>query len=80
MEFPDSKVRLLDLPPGHFPITPISWKFTTILTDEHGTQRKVRITRHQLPIQPGFAVTGQSAQGKTLPQVIVNLHEGSFGA
>ena len=80
VEFPDSKVRLLDLPPGHFPITPISWKFATILTDEHGTQRKVHITHHQLPIQPGFTVTGQSAQGKTLPQVIVNLHEGSFGA
>ena len=80
VEFPDSKIQLLDLPYGHFPITPISWQFTTILPAEDGKQQKVRITRHQLPIQPGFAVTGQSAQGKTLPQVIVNLHEGGFGA
>jgi hypothetical protein len=34
----------------------------------------MQITRHQLPIQPAFAVTGHSAQGKTLPQVLVNLH------
>ena len=80
VKFPDSKIQLLELPHGHFPITPISWRFTTLLPDENGKLRKVRITHHQLPIQPGFAVTGQSAQGKTLPHVIVNLHEGSFGA
>ncbi|KAG1811782.1 uncharacterized protein BJ212DRAFT_1277471, partial [Suillus subaureus] len=38
------------------------------------------ITRHQLPIQPVFAVTGHSAQGKTLPKVLINLHEGGFVA
>ena len=33
-----------------------------------------------MPIQPGFSVTGQSAQGKTLPNVLAHLHEGCFGA
>ena len=33
-----------------------------------------------LPIQPAFAVTGHSAQGKTLPSVLVNLHEEGFAA
>jgi hypothetical protein len=27
-----------------------------------------------------FAVTGHSAQGKTLPKVLINLHEGGFAA
>jgi hypothetical protein len=40
--------------------------------------KKIRVTRHQLPIQPAFTVTGHSLQGKTLPDVIVNLHEGRF--
>ncbi|KAG1800615.1 hypothetical protein EV424DRAFT_1352073, partial [Suillus variegatus] len=39
---------------------------------------KLRVIREQLPIQPAFAVTGHSAQGKTLAKVIVNLHEGGF--
>ena len=38
------------------------------------------IVRSQLPIQPAFAVTGHSAQGKTLPKVLVNLAEGGFAA
>jgi len=33
-----------------------------------------------MPIQPGFAVTRLSAQGKTLPKVLVGLHEGGFAA
>jgi len=33
-----------------------------------------------VPVQPGFAVTGQSAQGKTLPCALANLHEGGFSA
>ncbi|KAG9310716.1 hypothetical protein JVU11DRAFT_9315 [Chiua virens] len=41
---------------------------------------KVRIERLQLPIQPAFAVTGHSAQGKTLPKIMVDLSEGGFAA
>ena len=75
VHFPSSRIRLQSLPDGCFPIVPISWSCTTILDGE-----KIRFTRKQLPIEPAFAVTGQSAQGKTLPKVIVNLHEGGFAA
>jgi hypothetical protein len=80
IEFPTSKVQLSNMPRNFFPIVPVSWTFTTLLEDAQGNERKLRITRHQLPIQPAFAVTGHSAQGKTLPSVLVNLHEGGFGA
>lgn len=80
VEFPQSKVHLSNLPDKWFPIVPVSWTFTTLLLADDGTERKLRITRHQLPIQPAFAVTGHSCQGKTLPTVLVNLHEGGFGA
>jgi ATP-dependent exoDNAse (exonuclease V) alpha subunit len=80
VEFPTSKVHLTGLPEKFFPITPITWSFTTLLQNKDGEKISYRITRHQLPIQPAFAVTGQSAQGKTLPKVLVNLHEGGFAA
>ncbi|KAG2749905.1 hypothetical protein P692DRAFT_201712236, partial [Suillus brevipes Sb2] len=73
VHFPTSKVHLSDLPRHHFPILPVTWNFTTLLDDVQGCEVKLRITRHQLPIQPAFAVTGHSAQGKTLPSVLVNL-------
>jgi hypothetical protein len=80
VHFPDSKVQLTELPEKHFPIIPVSWIFTTLLLNDEGLEDKVRITHHQLPIQPAFAVTGHLAQGKTLPQVLVNLHKGGFAA
>jgi len=75
VEFPDSDVSLKGLPPKIFPITPITWRATTIISGQ-----KIRFSRHQLPIQPAFAVTGQSAQGKTLPKVLADLTVGGFGA
>ncbi|KAG1904462.1 uncharacterized protein F5891DRAFT_945755, partial [Suillus fuscotomentosus] len=60
----------------HFP----SWTFTTLFKNSNGKEEKLQVTHHQLPIQPAFAVTGHSAQGKTLPKVLVNLHEGGFAA
>jgi ATP-dependent exoDNAse (exonuclease V) alpha subunit len=69
------------LPRGYFPILPVTWSFTTsFVCDTDGQHEKVKLTRHQVPIQPAFAVTGQSAQGKTLPKVSVGLHEGGFAA
>jgi hypothetical protein len=38
------------------------------------------VNHRQLPLQPGFAVTGHSAQGKTLEKVLVNLKQGGCGA
>ncbi|KAF6750249.1 hypothetical protein DFP72DRAFT_750136, partial [Ephemerocybe angulata] len=67
IHFPGSKVHLPDLPHGYFPVEPISWSFTTVLPKTKASDaRKLRIRRYQLPIQPAFAVTGHSAQGKTL--------------
>ncbi|TEB26515.1 hypothetical protein FA13DRAFT_1595676, partial [Coprinellus micaceus] len=82
VHFPLSKVRLYGLPAGYFPIEPITWSFTAMLpSTSRGAKRdSLRIRRYQLPIQPAFAVTGQSAQGKTLPTVLASLHEGGFGA
>jgi hypothetical protein len=80
VHFPDSKVQLSDLPMGHYPIVPSTWKFTTTLGPVSSPQEKIRITRYQVPIQPAFAVTAHSAQGKTLPHVLINLHEGGFAA
>jgi len=80
IEFPDSKVSLPGLPEKYFPVQPTKWTFTTLLDTDDGEKVSVQISRLQLPFQPGFAVTGQSAQGKMLPSVLVNLHEGGFGA
>ncbi|KAG1781407.1 hypothetical protein EV702DRAFT_962761, partial [Suillus placidus] len=65
VEFLHSKVQLTGLPKGVFPILPSTWTFTMLL-DCNGSQKKVRVSRHQIPIQPAFAVTGHSSQGKTL--------------
>ncbi|KZT29855.1 hypothetical protein NEOLEDRAFT_1056010, partial [Neolentinus lepideus HHB14362 ss-1] len=80
VQFPNSRVQLSDLPKGSFPITPINWAFMTTVRDSEGHDLKCKITRSQVPIQPAFAVTGHSAQGKTLPKVLGNLHEGGFSA
>jgi hypothetical protein len=75
VEFPMSKAAFEQLPPHYFPIVPISWSFATKVNGE-----LVRANRQQLPIQPAFAVTGHSTQGKTLPNVLADLHEGGFAA
>ncbi|KIK31921.1 hypothetical protein CY34DRAFT_102502, partial [Suillus luteus UH-Slu-Lm8-n1] len=80
VNFTGSRVHIPGLPEGVFPITPISWTFTTLAPGSKDVSSRLRVTREQLPIQPAFAVTGHSAQGKTLPKVIINLHEGGFGA
>ena len=80
VEFPDSKISLPNLPNRYFPILPVESTFSTLLQLESGEKVSVKIMRTQLPIQPTFAVTGHSAQGKTLPSVLTNLSEGNFGA
>ena len=52
--------------------------FTTQITCDNEQKMKVKISRTQLPIQPAFAVTGHSAEGKTLPNVLSNLNKGGF--
>jgi len=79
VEFTDSPMQLMGLPKGYFPITTSTFSFTThILRDT--VKHKIKVTRNQLPIQPAFAVTGHSAQGKSLPKILTSLHEGGFAA
>ena len=80
VEFSDSTVELPGLPSHCFPLTPTTWRFTTVLSDATGSKRNVHILRSQLNLQPAFAITGHAAQGKTLPQVLVDLTEGGFAA
>ena len=80
VEFADSNLEMPGLPPRHFPLTPVPWKFTTTMTNLAGVKHNVHVARSQLNIQLAFAVTGHAAQGKTLPQVLVNLCEGRFAA
>lgn len=81
VEFKDSPVRLDGLPPGYFPIFPTTFSYPKKMkVGPEGHEEIVRVCRHQLPIQPGFAVTGHSAQGKTLPNILAFLNEGGFAA
>jgi hypothetical protein len=80
VEFPGSPVHLPGLPKGFFPFEPTTRSFFTELESQPGIRTKVHVTHHQLSIQPAFAVTGHSAQGKTLPKVLVSLKEGGFPA
>jgi len=71
VEIPDSDaVAMPHLPEHHFPILPDS----TELKFEHGASHKrCTITRKQVPIEPGFAMTVHKAQGQTMRRVIVDL-------
>ncbi|THV04011.1 hypothetical protein K435DRAFT_575709, partial [Dendrothele bispora CBS 962.96] len=60
VEFPDSRVEIPGLPPKWYPIKPVRCTFKVRLPSTH----IIVVTRWQLPLQPGYAVTGQSAQGK----------------
>ncbi|KAF8815173.1 hypothetical protein BYT27DRAFT_7080622, partial [Phlegmacium glaucopus] len=80
VEFPESPVQLDGLPQGYFPIVPVIWSFTMSFVCDNGEHEKIKLSYHQVPIQPGFAITGHSAQGKTLLKVLVSLHEGVFAA
>lgn len=81
VEFPDSPIMLEGLRRGWFPIEPSKFKFAHKMKRESsGEEELLRITRFQLPIQPSFAVTGHSAQGKTLLKVLAFLDDGGFGA
>ena len=62
---------------------PLTWNFTSSIhidPEKPDEFTKCRIHRSQLSCQPGFASTGHSAQGKTLPKILCALHEGGFAA
>jgi PIF1-like helicase len=83
IEIPKSRVQLSNLPPKYFPLEPLTWNFTSsIHVDPENPEKltKCRVHRSQLSCQPGFASTGHSAQGKTLPKILCALNEGGFAA
>ncbi|KAE8250215.1 hypothetical protein A4X13_0g4891 [Tilletia indica] len=64
---------------GCLPIYPTSSTFTFALHNDTTAVR--RISRRQLPLQPGFAMTVHSAQGITCKSgVVVDLRKGGFPA
>ncbi|KAE8250719.1 hypothetical protein A4X13_0g4456 [Tilletia indica] len=75
----DATWRLSGLEPGCLPIYPTSSSFTFAVDGNADVVR--RITRRQLPLQPGFAMTVHSAQGITCKSgVVVDLRRGGFPA
>lgn len=77
VEFPASPIELPGLPRGWIAIQPSRWSFTV---GQPIFQGATKVSRSQLPLQPAFAVTGHSAQGKTLPKVMMDLQQGGFHA
>jgi len=71
VEIPDSDaVGMPHLPVHHFPALLDSTK----LKFEHGASHKhCTVTRRQVPVEPGFAMTVYKAQGQTMEWVIVDL-------
>ncbi|KAK0236611.1 hypothetical protein EDD85DRAFT_580394 [Armillaria nabsnona] len=80
VEFPSSDVHLDRLPPGCFPIKPITWTFRHEIQNGEGKSVNVSVTREQMPFQAVFACTGQVAQGQTMPGVLAYMNEGGFAA
>ncbi|KAK0430561.1 hypothetical protein EV421DRAFT_1695372, partial [Armillaria borealis] len=64
VEFPNCGIELDGIPPNCFPIKPTTWHFNEKIKNAEGEYDNVRVTREQLPFQPGFALTGQVAQGQ----------------
>ncbi|KAE8221964.1 hypothetical protein CF319_g4767 [Tilletia indica] len=71
--------QLTGLDPGCLPIYPVSSSFSFSLPENPSVVH--RISRQQLPLQPGFAMTVHSAQGITSSGgVVVDLTRGGFPA
>ncbi|KAK6997322.1 PIF1-like helicase-domain-containing protein [Favolaschia claudopus] len=83
VHFPLSDVNLPGLPERHVLLSPIDSTFTTATPgclSSDGTSKKVRVKRMQADYEIGFAVTGHSSQGKTLPVVVTDLNIGGSAA
>lgn len=63
-------VEMRHLPKHHFPIFPDT---TELKFKHHRSHRQCTIKRRQVRIEPGFAMTLHTAQGRTMKKVIVDL-------
>ncbi|KAE8230517.1 hypothetical protein CF326_g4481 [Tilletia indica] len=79
LKFPRlTDMTLTGLPEGCYPVTPTASRFSF---RDRSDGPVTRVTRRQLPIQPGFAMTVHSAQGITATNgVVVDLRKGGFEA
>ena len=75
VEFPDADFQLDGLPKNHFPIKAVSGRITQVMRKKIDNARwRMEATRYQLAFELGFAVTGHSAQGKTMDCVVCDLN------
>lgn len=75
VEFADADFQLDGLPKNHFPIKAVSGRVTQVTRKRTDNLRwRMEATRYQLPFELGFAVTGHSAQGKTMDCVVCDLN------
>ncbi|KZV61619.1 hypothetical protein PENSPDRAFT_592604, partial [Peniophora sp. CONT] len=73
VKFDKCKAQLSGLPAGVVPVFPVSSRFQTVAQSIDKTKTQtVTIQRSQLPIQPAFAITSHSAEGKTMSKVLVD--------
>lgn len=79
VEFPNLSIKLANLPKGYYPVQQHLWNFATTL-NINGNLTRIKVTRHQQPLQLGFAITAHSAQGKTMSNILCSLHNGGYAA
>jgi hypothetical protein len=76
VHFPLSTIQLPHFPPGWFNIMSVQWKWKIPnFKLASGEIKSLTITRHQVPLQPGFAITGHVAQGKGIEKILTSLKE-----
>jgi hypothetical protein len=80
VEFPDADIQLDGLPKNHVPIKAVSGHVSQMMTRKDGnSQWRMEATRYQLPFELAFAITGHSAQGKTMNGVVCDLNTADVG-
>ena len=81
VEFPHNDFQLPGLPKNYYPLKASPSPITGVVRDPVSQQSfTTSASRYQLPFELGFAVTGHSAQGKTLTHVIADLNVGGAAA
>ncbi len=80
VQVPGCKVQLDGLPYEVIPILPSTWTFSTNIEVSEGLLSRQPVTRHQICLEGGFAITGHGSQGRTINPLLCDLHEGGFAA
>ncbi|VDB89145.1 unnamed protein product [Peniophora sp. CBMAI 1063] len=76
VKFEKCKANLRGLPSGVVPVLPVTSTFSAVARSaDRMKSGMVSVTRSQLPLQPAFAITSHSAEGKTMPKVLVDFKD-----